>query len=83
MERYYKIENQAGERVGVAKAPRLGLQRTATPTAKGDLKNLIEVRRCGLIMDESIWGMGLELAKVSEIYRKREGLYDLWIIRSK
>lgn len=30
-----RVENQAGERVGVAKAPRLGLQQTATPTAKG------------------------------------------------
>lgn len=34
MKRYYKVENQAGERVGVAKAPRLSLQRTATPTAR-------------------------------------------------
>ena len=29
------VENQAGERVGVVNAPRLGSQRTATPTAQG------------------------------------------------
>lgn len=30
-----RVENQAGERVGVAKAPRLGSQQTAEPTALG------------------------------------------------
>ena len=29
------VENQAGERVGVANAPQLGSQRAATPTAQG------------------------------------------------
>ena len=29
------VENQAGERVGVVNAPRLGSQQTATPTAQG------------------------------------------------
>ena len=32
---YGRVENQAGERVGVAKAPRLVLQQTAEPTAFG------------------------------------------------
>lgn len=31
--RCHRVEKQAGERVGVAYAPRLGSQRTATPTA--------------------------------------------------
>ena len=35
---YGRVENQAGERVGVAKAPRIGSQQTAEPTAFGTLE---------------------------------------------
>ena len=38
---YGKVENQAGEKDGVAKAPRPALQRTATPTAKGFVAHLL------------------------------------------
>lgn len=37
----YRVENQAGERVGVAVAPRLGSLQTATPTAKGNVSKVI------------------------------------------
>lgn len=44
---YGRVENQAGERVGVAKAPRLGSQQTAEPTAFGDFCEYGQKYNCG------------------------------------
>lgn len=46
---YGRGENQAGERVGVAKAPRLGSQQTAEPTAFGSFCDYGQKDNCGSV----------------------------------
>ena len=51
-----RVENQAGERVGVAKAPRLGSQQTAEPTAFGGFCDYGEKNNCGSVF--RVWCIG-------------------------
>lgn len=44
---FRRVENQAGERVGVAIAPRLGSLQTATPTAKGFIGDFLDTKKMG------------------------------------
>ena len=71
---FRRVENQAGERDGVAIAPQPDSHRTATPTVSRFSANKAKHSKKGL-PSRNFSHLGVEIGKKTEMTRKNKGLH--------